>query len=53
MQEVAAVCDRIVVIAHGRVVAAGAPDDLRQQTGEAQLEDAFVKIIGSGEGLAA
>ncbi|HET6912153.1 MAG TPA: ATP-binding cassette domain-containing protein [Rhodanobacteraceae bacterium] len=53
MQEVAALCDRIVVIARGRVVADETPDALRAQTGEANLEDAFVKIIGSEEGLAA
>ncbi|MEO7067209.1 MAG: ATP-binding cassette domain-containing protein [Rhodanobacter sp.] len=53
MQEVAALCDRIVVIAHGRVVADESPDALREQTGESNLEDAFVKIIGSDEGLAA
>ena len=53
MQEVAALCDRIVVIAHGRVVADETPDALRAQTGESNLEDAFVKIIGSEEGLAA
>jgi sodium transport system ATP-binding protein len=51
MQEVAALCDRIVVIAHGRVVAQGAPDQLRAQTGRANLEDAFVQVIGSDEGL--
>ncbi|MGN6729016.1 MAG: ABC transporter ATP-binding protein [Rhodanobacteraceae bacterium] len=53
MQEVAALCDRIVVIARGRVVADETPDALRAQTGETNLEDAFVKIIGSEEGLAA
>ena len=53
MQEVAALCDRIVVIAHGRVVADETPDALRAQTGEANLEEAFVKLIGSDEGLAA
>ena len=51
MQEVAALCDRIVVIAHGRVVAQGTADELRAQTGCASLEDAFVKVIGSEEGL--
>jgi sodium transport system ATP-binding protein len=51
MQEVAALCDRIVVIAQGRVVAAGTADELRAQTGEDNLEDAFVKAIGSDEGL--
>jgi len=53
MQEIAALCDRIVVIAHGRVVADESPDALRAQTGEANLEDAFVKLIGTDEGLAA
>lgn len=51
MQEVAALCDHIVVIAKGRVAAQGSPDALRAQTGEANLEDAFVKAIGSEEGL--
>jgi len=51
MQEVASLCDNIVIIAHGRVVAEGSPDELRQQTGKADLEDAFVSIIGTGEGL--
>jgi sodium transport system ATP-binding protein len=53
MQEVAQLCDRIVVIARGRVVADESPQALRLQTGESNLEEAFVKIIGSGEGLAA
>jgi sodium transport system ATP-binding protein len=51
MQEVAALCDRIVVVAHGRVVADGTPDELRARTGQRSLEDAFVKAIGSSEGL--
>jgi len=51
MQEVAALCDRIVVIAHGRVVAQGSADQLRERTGESNLEDAFVQLIGSEEGL--
>jgi sodium transport system ATP-binding protein len=53
MQEVAALCDRIVVIAKGHVVAQGTADELRQQTGTENLEDAFVKVIGSAEGLLA
>jgi sodium transport system ATP-binding protein len=46
MQEVAALCDRIVIIAHGRVVAQGTAESLREQAGETNLEDAFVKLIG-------
>jgi sodium transport system ATP-binding protein len=53
MQEVAALCDRIVVIAHGRVVADASPAALLEQTGAASLEDAFVAAIGSEEGLSA
>jgi sodium transport system ATP-binding protein len=53
MQEVAALCDRIVIIARGQVVASGTADELRAQTGEDNLEDAFVKAIGSDEGLLA
>ena len=53
MQEVAALCDRIVIIARGQVVAEGTPDELREQTGESNLEDAFVKAIGTEEGLMA
>ena len=51
MQEVAALCDRIVVIAQGKVVAQGTADELRALTGEENLEDAFVRVIGSEEGL--
>ena len=51
MQEVAALCDDVVVIARGTVVARGTPEELRERTGEAALEDAFVQLIGSGEGL--
>jgi sodium transport system ATP-binding protein len=53
MQEVAALCDRIVIIARGQVVAEGTADELRAMTGENNLEDAFVKAIGTEEGLMA
>jgi sodium transport system ATP-binding protein len=51
MQEVGALCDEVVVIAHGTVVASGTPDEIRSRTGESTLEDAFVRLIGTGEGL--
>jgi sodium transport system ATP-binding protein len=51
MQEVAALCDDIVIIDHGRVVAAGTPESLRAQFAAATLEDAFVAAIGDARGL--
>jgi len=51
MQEVGALCDRIVVVARGRVVADGTPDELRARTGKDSLEEAFVTVIGSDQGL--
>ena len=50
MQEVSALCDSIVVIASGRVVAQGTPDELRRQTGYENLEDAFVALTGLERG---
>ncbi|MCZ2128235.1 MAG: ATP-binding cassette domain-containing protein [Anaerolineales bacterium] len=51
MQEVAALCNRIVIISRGEVVANGNADELKRQTGKETLEDAFVAAIGSEEGL--
>ena len=49
MQEVSALCDRIVIISTGRIVAAGTPDELREQSGRDNLEDAFVTLTGLDE----
>ena len=49
MQEVSALCDRIVVIAQGRVTADATPDELRKITGRDSLEDAFVSLSGLEE----
>ncbi len=51
MQEVAALCDEIVIIAQGSIAAQGSPTQLLETTGETSLEDAFVKAVGSEEGL--
>ena len=52
MQEVAALCDQIVIISNGVVSAQGSPADLLERTGKNNLEDAFIEAIGSEEGLA-
>jgi sodium transport system ATP-binding protein len=51
MQEIGALCDDVVVIAHGRAVAAGTPAELRARTGQVNLEEAFMQLIGTAEGL--
>lgn len=53
MQEVAALCDQVVVIAGGRVVTTGDPESLLRATGKSSLEDAFVAAIGSDAGVLA
>ena len=53
MQEIAALCDRIVILGGGRVVAEGTASQLIAQSGSKTLEDAFVAHLGTGEGLVA
>jgi sodium transport system ATP-binding protein len=45
MQEVAALCDDICIIAEGRVAIDGSVDGIRERTGCDDLEDAFVAAI--------
>lgn len=47
MQDVAALADQIVIIAHGRVVADGTPEQILARTGADDLESAFVDLIGA------
>lgn len=49
MQEVAALCDEIVIIAAGKVALHDSPDGIRNSTGCDDLEDAFVKAIGRAQ----
>lgn len=49
MQEVAALCDDIVIIAHGRVVVSGTPGEILAQLGTTDLEEAFVRAAATGE----
>ena len=49
MQEVSTLCDSIIIIAGGRIVARGTPADLLRATGHKNLEDAFVVLSGIDE----
>ncbi len=46
--EVASISDRLVVIAAGRVVASGTPEELAERTGCADLEEIFLTLTGRG-----
>jgi sodium transport system ATP-binding protein len=52
MQEVTHLCDDVIVIAGGLTVAQGSPQQLCERTGIANLEDAFVSLVGTEEGIA-
>jgi len=45
MQEVSALCDEVVVIAHGTVLEQGAPEEIRTRAAAATLEEAFVRLV--------
>jgi sodium transport system ATP-binding protein len=47
MQEVAALCDDIVIIAGGQVIASGTPSQILATTGASDLEEAFVRATGA------
>ena len=49
LDQVRELCDRIVIVAHGRVVAEGATGELCGRAGVATLEDAFMAFTGAGE----
>jgi len=51
MQEVAALCDRVVIIGHGKVLADATVQSIRDRSGAASLEEAFLQVLGDTEGV--
>jgi sodium transport system ATP-binding protein len=51
MQEVAALCDRVVIIGRGRVLADSTVQEIRERNGNASLEEAFLQVLGNTEGV--
>ena len=51
IQEVTSLCDRVVVMANGRVMAVGSPQQLCSQSNKDSLEEAFISLIGTEEGI--
>ena len=53
MQEVAALCDEIIIISHGRVTAQGTTAQLMEMSGKENLEDAFIALSDAASAPAA
>ena len=51
MQEVAALCDRVVIIGRGRVLADSTVQEIRERSGSASLEEAFLQVLGITAGV--
>ena len=49
MQEVERLCDRVIVVSHGRTVAEGTVESLNAQCGERDFEETFVKLAFTPE----
>ena len=49
--EVAALCDRVVIIGHGQVLADATVQSIRDSSGAASLEEAFLQVLGDAEGV--
>jgi len=49
MAEVQALCDHLVVLGRGRVAVQGTPEEIKRQTGKADLEEAFVSVARPGQ----
>jgi len=49
MSEVANLCDTIMVLNHGRLIAQGTADNFREKTAQASLEDAFFALLENDE----
>jgi sodium transport system ATP-binding protein len=49
LDEVRALCDSLVIMARGSVVACGSPDEICHQAGSDSLEEAFIILTGSEE----
>lgn len=45
MREVERLCDRVAIMAHGRIVAAGTLDELRRRYGQDDLEELFFALV--------
>ena len=46
MEEAENICDYVILINNGRIIATGTPEEINKQTKQSNLRDAFFKLIG-------
>ncbi|MGA1976082.1 MAG: AAA family ATPase, partial [Conexivisphaerales archaeon] len=46
MEEAEELCDRVGIIDHGKLIALGAPKELKERFGAKDLEDVFIRLTG-------
>jgi ABC-2 type transport system ATP-binding protein len=49
MKDIEEVCDRVIFLHKGKVVAEGTPKDIVERSAQTSLEDVFIKIARSGD----
>jgi sodium transport system ATP-binding protein len=49
MREAERLCDRVAIVHHGRLLAEGRIEDLREQHGQPDLEELFFELIRANE----
>lgn len=49
MREMETMCDRILFLSHGKIVASGTPEELRSKFGKQDLEEVFISLVEKSE----
>ena len=49
MEEAENICDRVILIHHGEIIATGSPKEIEKNTNTTNLRDAFMSLIGGVE----
>ncbi len=49
MEEAENICDRVILIHHGTIIATGSPKEIEKNTNTTNLRDAFMSLIGGVE----
>lgn len=48
LEEAEALCDRVAIMANGKILTVGTPEEIKERTNATTFEDAFVSLVGGG-----